>query len=403
MTATRARRCLAIALFVRAALAATSVEAAAPSPSPQAEAAKAQAKAAIDRARAAAKAGDHDAALAGFEEALRLWPSAKLHFNIGVCHHRAMAEHEPGSVPYEQHRAAAVTAYDDYLKAAPHASDAEDVEAMIRALGGTPADDDTQPWTIELVEPDDVPDPPGLDESDDPLARPTPPPESQTTTTTPPATAPRPPPPTGPRGRVGPFLPLISSHPRDLAASTELRPLPALGLGVRGNAFLGQRRLIGLGGELAIALQPTSASTRHRLHVAYLGVLVEARHPLGRRGRFELGGGGVLGFGTQSLVYDGDEPLRCAVGGTRNDEASRRTGLWASTRVTLAALLGPRRNHELSLRLGPGLSAYGAGSSASEDADGQGCADEPSAFEHFGLREGPALVVSVDIGYAPRF
>lgn len=363
---------------------------------------EAKAKAAITRARGAFAAKDYATALQGFEEALRLQPSAKLHFNIGVCHHRSMVDHEPGSAPYEQQRAAAVTAYNHYLEAAPGAPDAEEVAEMIRALGGTPLTDDPEPWTIELVEPDDVPDPPGLDDADDPTdPQVDPPPEEPPSETTTPTPTPAPPP-TGPRGRVGAFLPLVLSNPRELAASDELRPLPTLGLGLRGNGFLGARRRLALGGELAITLQPMSADARHRLHTAYAGVLVEARHALAD-GRFEIGGGGVLGLGTQSLVYAGDTPLRCAAGGSGSQEASRRSGLWASARVTLSALLGPRRNHELSLRLGPGLSAYAAGSRAAEDADGTSCADEPSAFATFGIDEGPALVVSVDIGYAPRF
>jgi len=198
---------------------------------------------------------------------------------------------------------------------------------------------------------------------------------------------------------MGVFVPLVSSNPAQLAGSRELRPLPSLGLGLRGNAFLGHRRRIALGGELAIATQTASARTRHRLGLGWLGVVLEARHPLGR-GRFEIGGGGVVGLGWQTLVYTGDAPLRCASG----REASRRGGLWTGARLIVAALLGARRNHELSLRVGPGLAALAPGSvPASKDAAGVSCEGEPSAFETFGLREGAALSVTVDIGYAPRF
>jgi hypothetical protein len=354
--------------------------------------AEAEAKAASGRAREAARAKDYAAALRHYQEALRLQPSAKLHFNIGVCHHRLMVSHEPGTPAYEAERGAAVTAYNHYLQAAPGASDTDEVAEMIRALGGTPLVDDPEPWTIELVEPDDVPDPPSFDEGRTEAPDHAPPAHAPTTRPASPATT------SFPRGRLGGFIPVVMSNPAELAASDELRPLPTLGLGVRGNAFLGPRRRIALGGELGLGTQPASARTRHRLSTGWVGVLLEIRHPIAD-GRFEIGVGGVVGLGSQSLVYTGDDRLPCAVG----REASRRAGLWAGARLYLAALLGKRRNHELSLRLGPGLGAYAPGSVRASDAAGTSCADEPSAFEAFGLDDGASLSVTVDIGYAPRF
>lgn len=393
-------RCLAVALaIVAGAPSAATARALAPASSEGDEAKRA----AIARAREAARAGDYATALRHYEDALRLQPSAKLHFNIAVCHHRLMVKAPAGSPEHEAQRAAAVSAYNDYLRADPDAADAEEVAELVRALGGTPQTENPEPWTVELVEPDAVPDPPSLydgtastpdasDASDVTDATPEPaeqhPPRSPPSSTEPTL-----------RGRMGGFIPLVSSNPAQLAGSRELRPLPGLGLGVRGNAFLGHRRRIALGGELAIATQTASARTRHRLGLGWLGVVLEARHPLGR-GRFEIGGGGVVGLGWQSLVYTGDAPLRCASG----REASRRGGLWTGARLTLAALLGSRRNHELSLRVGPGLAAFAPGSvPASKDAAGVSCEGEPSAFETFGLRDGAALSVTVDIGYAPRF
>jgi tetratricopeptide (TPR) repeat protein len=408
--ATRAWRCLAVALAIAsgapsAAALAHAPAAAAPAPAPsEGEAAK---RAAITRAREAARAGDYATALRHYEDALRLQPSGKLHFNIAVCHHRLMMAAPAKSPAHEARRAAAVSAYNDYLRADPDAPDAEEVAELVRALGGTPQTENPEPWprpwTVELVEPDAVPDPPSLYDGTATPDGPTIPEGTHATPTGP--AEPHPPRSTTPsavqtlRGRMGGFIPLVSSNPAQLAGSSELRPLPALGLGLRGNAFLGQRRRVALGGEAAIATQTASASARHRMSLGWIGVLVEARHPLGR-GRFEIGGGGVVGLGWQSLVYTGDDRLRCASG----REASRRGGLWTAARLTLAALLGPRRNHELSLRVGPGLAAFAPGSvPASNDAAGVSCEGEPSAFETFGLREGAALSVTVDIGYAPRF
>lgn len=412
MKATRAGRCLAVALAIASgappAAAAAGAHASASASGPAAAAAPAppatststsdEAKrAAITRAREAARAGDYEAALRHYEDALRIQPSAKLQFNIAVCHHRLMMAAPAESPEHEARRAAAVRAYNEYLRADPEAPDAEEVAELVRGLGGTPQTENPEPWTIELVEPEAVPDPPNLWDASGAGTEGT-----GAATSTASGPAPRPTPPSAEqalRGRMGGFIPLVVTSPAQLADSGELRPLPALGLGLRGNGFLGHRRRVALGGEAAIATQTASARARHRLTLGWIGVLVETRHPLGR-GRFEIGGGGVVGIGWQTLVYTGDAPLRCASG----REASRRGGLWTGARLTLAALLGPRRNHELSLRVGPGLAAFAPGSvSATKDAEGMSCEGETSAFERFGLRDGAALSVTVDIGYAPRF
>lgn len=373
--------------------------AAAPSEPAPSEPAPSEAKAELSRARAAARSGDYAAALEHFEQARRLQPAAKLHFNIAVCHHRLLGEHEAGSMPYEHHRAAAVDSYNRYLQAAPKADDAAEVMEVVRALGGTPLSaDDPEPWSIELVEPDSVPDPPGLDEDWDTETTD----EAGTaraTETDAPGRSPTPRPPRGPAGRLGGYVPLTFASPVQLGRSEQMRPYPLLGLGLRGNAFLGPRRAVALGGELSLTTQPISARSRHRVSMGTLGVLVESRHPLGRRGRLELGAGGVVAVATQALIYSGDMRLRCSPA----REASRRNGLWTQARVTFAVLLGPRRNHELSLRLGPGLTAMSTGSTAATGTDGEPCtAADPSAFETLGLDDGAALVVSFDLGYASR-
>lgn len=376
-----------------------------------------RAKAALDRARAATKEGNYEAAIVHYEQAQYHLPSAKLHFNIGVCHHRLLSVYEPGSEIYERHRAGAVASYDRYLQAAPEAADAERVMGMIHALGGTTRNDASEPWTIERVEPDALPDAPGFadDWNDGSPAEPElpaePEPPGDETTDDPPAEdevvddppledPPTPMPrPVGPLGRFGVFIPLTSSSPSQLAASDQLSAAPSLGIGLRGNAFLGPGRRISLGGELSLQPQLVSSQTQHRLSTGTAVIFVEYRHPVGSGGRFEIGGGGMIGMASQALVHDGDNPLPCSDG----REASRRNGLWSGARFYFAALLGPRRNHEISLRAGPGLAAFSGGTPGglmSEDVD---CAMEPTAFETFGLDDGAALVMTFDIGYAPRF
>ncbi|MCH9679814.1 MAG: tetratricopeptide repeat protein [Deltaproteobacteria bacterium] len=373
---------------------------------PAAESATPGAKAALRRALAASRNHDYETALAHFERALSMSPSPKLHFNIGVCHHQLMVEHDPGSTQYQEHQEAAIASYNRYLDSKP--DDAATVEGMIVALGGTPVTQDPEPWTIELVEPGEVPDPPGFDEmwmtggEDPPPGDPQPddpPPEDPTPSEPPPQTSGLPPPPAMLRGRFGGFVPLWVAHPGQLSGSSRARALPVLGLGLRGNAFMGPQRKIALGGEVAVAVQPMDTRTHHRLSIAHLGVVLEVRHPLGTAGRFEVGGGGMIGAGTEALVYSGTNRLRCAV----NREASRRTGLLANARLYLAALLGKRRNHELSLRVGPGLGVFAQGSRAARDADGNSCADGPTPFAAIGLPDGAALAVTFDLGYAPRF
>ncbi len=405
--ATRAWRCLAIALGALGGLGSGSVHALAPAAgdAPAGDQARRAAvddpagdqakRDAVDRAREAARRGDFAAALDHYQQALRLGPTAKLHFNVAVCHHQLMVGHAAGSPDYEAQRRAAVDAYNRYLEAAPDAADANEVAELVRALGGTPSPG-PRAWTIERVEPDVVPDPPSLDESWDDAPAPA---ELDAPT---PAPAPAPAgPPARPlvRGSMGAFVPLSLSNPQRLAQSDALRPLPTLGLGLRGTALLGPHRRVALGGELAAGTQPASARTRHRLGLGWVGVVIEGRHAL-RGGRFEIGGGGVVGLAWQRLVYTGDAPLRCA---TAKREASARAGLVVGSRLSFAALLGERRNHELSLRAGPGLLALAAGSVASQDATGASCAGEPSAFDAFGLPYGAALSVTLDIGYAARF
>ena len=370
-----------------------------------------RAKAALDRARAATREGNYEAAIVHYEQAQYHQPSPKLHFNIGVCHHRLLSVYEPGSELYERHRAGAVASYDQYLKSAPDAEDAETVIGMIHALGGTTKAEDSEPWAIEEVDPDGLPDAPGFaDEwNDDPSAQEEPehpggetghePVEDDTTDDPPPEDPPTPMPrPVGPVGRFGVFIPVMVTSPSQLAAS-DLSSAPSLGLGIRGNAFLGPKRRVSLGGEIALMPQLVSTQTQHRLSTLTGVIFVEYRHPVGPDGRFEVGGGGSVGLGSQALVHDGDNGLPCVA----SREASRRNGLWSSARFYFAALLGPKRNHELSLRVGPGLAAFSGGTPGTGMSDEVDCMAQPTAFETFGLNEGAALVMTFDLGYAPRF
>ena len=369
------------------------------------EDADAIAEAAVAKARQATRDRDYAAAIEHFREAMRHRPTAKLQFNIGVCHHRLMVTQSPGSSAYEEHRGAAVEAYNRYLEAAPGASDTKDVVEMIRALGGTPySAEQTEPWSIDLVEPDEVPAPPSFDEGGLPTVEPPPsdgppdpPPEPL-----PPPTEVRDPnaPLTDPRWGLSFSIPVLMFGPGQLGGSDRLVPAPNLGLAVGGNGFLGSNRALWLGGEIGLTGQPISAADRPRLSLFHAGLVLEYHRSLGKQGRAEIGGGGLLSFASQTLLFSGTPRLRCAVS---EREASRRNGLAAVARVYAAVLMGKRRNHALTFRLGPGIAVLAPGTVARTGPEGEGCENEPSPFQDLGVDEGPSLVLSFDVGYSPRF
>lgn len=383
--------------------ASATASASAPSPSPsEAD----PARQAVRRAREATRAQDYAAAIEHFREALRLRPTAKIHFNIAVCHHRLMMAQAPDTPAYEEHRSAAVDEYNRYLAADPKASDADEVAEMIRALGGTPRSaEPPQPWLIDRVEPDDVPAPPSFDESD-----PGPTPQGPDPTTDDPAPPPVAPPPvaapvaprpdgplTTPRWGLTFSIPSLLINPAQLGRSDRLTAAPTLGVALGGNGFLGTRRRLWLGGETGLSGQPLSAAARPRMSVFHFGLILELHHPL-PGGRWELGGGGMLGFVSQALLFSGTPRLRCAVS---QREASRRNGMLAAARFYAAVLLGRRRNHAITFRLGPGVGVLAPGTVAG--GDDEQCAGEPSPFQDLGVDEGASLVLSLDVGYAPRF
>lgn len=356
---------------------------------------------AVGRGRAAARKGDYTEALGHFERALALAPAPKLHFNIAVCHHRLLGRHGGDAEPYERHRAAAIAAYNAYLEAAPEAPDRSEVAALVTALGGTPWTPSAQPWTIELVEPDDVPDPPPFDGWEDPPAPDDPeddPPDLPCIDDPPgpPVAVPLPPP--SYRGAIGAFVPIGWIAPVALGRSDELVAAPAIGLGLRGYGFVGPRRRLVVGAEAALSAQATSPQKRHRYSHGQFALYLGYRHPLGSAGRVELGVDGVLGVASQALVFRGSPRLRCSEG----PEASRRGGLGSQVRFVASMRLGPKRRHVIAARVGPGLAAFGSGSLAAEGTDGMDCSGEPTAFERFSLPGGAALGVGFDLGYALR-
>jgi hypothetical protein len=179
----------------------------------------------------------------------------------------------------------------------------------------------------------------------------------------------------------------------------EVASLPFLGGLLRGGAFIGKKRRVNLGGELTIAGQPTSTKARHFL-TSVTGVFAaEYGHPIGKKNRIEIGAGGVSGLYFEQLRHNGTTTVTCA---NRSSLPSSRAGFLLAGRFNLVFLLGKNRNHELGLRLTPGLGLPAEGTKGDNDETGVDCGSEADAFKQLQL-DGPELVVTFDIGYAPRF
>lgn len=411
----RARTSPVAGAFVLALLSgAPSAHAGAAPSAPQEDAAAA--RAAVAAGRKAAAAGDFATALARFEEALALRPAPSLHFNIAVCHHNLMLAAAPGTEAYEAYRRAAIEAYGRYLDASPDAEDRASVDATIEELGGRSKTADT-PWVIERIDPDDVPVAPSLRDAPEPVdpvsspaaVGPTPRPPAKGEPADPHASATAPP--SRHVGRIGLFVPVTLANLGQLARGTDdaaaaglpaMRAVPGIGLGLRGAAMLGARRRVAVGGELWATGQPISSRAQPVLVIGTISPTVEYGHPLAR-GRLEIGGGGGLGIMLQTLRYVGDTPPPCSV--SERGALSTRPGALLSGRFSLSALLGPRQNHELSLRISPGIAGFGPGTRAKDDdaATGPLCSERSTPFQSLGLSGRAALVVMIDLGYAPRF
>ncbi|MEO1065593.1 MAG: hypothetical protein AAFZ07_29630, partial [Actinomycetota bacterium] len=167
----------------------------------------------------------------------------------------------------------------------------------------------------------------------------------------------------------------------------------------RGGAFIGQRRRVNLGGELVLSGQPTTTDGEHFVTAASIAFAAEYGHPIGKKKNMEVGGGGVTGFFLETLRHNGTSNTTCPEGG---NAVSTRGGFLLAGRFNFVFLLGKAKKHELGLRLTPGLGLPGAGSTGGNDDDSIDCGGGPTVFEELEL-DGPELVVTFDIGYAPRF
>ena len=382
-----------------AALLATAPEATTPVEDPTEADVRAQAKAAFQRGRAHAREGAYDQAVVAFEEALRLRPTPGLHYNIAVCHHRQLLALESEDAPeYEQHRAAAVQAYNAYLDAAPEASDRYAVAATIQDLHGRPnvidewrvdegeraslelRTDDAQTWTEP--EPETTPE-----------AETTPAPVLGPTRRGPPARTPMRP--GFPHGMLGFGIALDGVSPVAMSGTSGVDSLPALGPVLRGGGYIGDARELLLGAELALSSTPTAARRGHRLTTVQMLVLVEWARALTNDKRLELGVSGTAGIAGQAMAHDGPSPASCPV--RASGIVSTRGGAVLGGRLLLRGLFGDRRQHAVGLRVGPTFAGLGGGSKDSGCIEG-----EPSPFKAYGF-ESAALMIRADVGYAFRW
>jgi tetratricopeptide (TPR) repeat protein len=349
-----------------------------------------EARAAFEAGAKAFGAGDYARALAEFERAMALKPSPKIHYNIGVCHQQLMLEaRDRGEAEAEAiHAAAAVEAYKAYLRELPDAEDRLDVEATIRDLGGTPL---TQFQLKSLPPPRAEAGPTASDEVSTPVADPPPPPKADAAVSEPPPT--RPPSSTEtplPRGRVG--------------ATFGLNGQPQIGfarldgavqgfISLRAGAFVGARRRVYLGGAVLAAGAVETATDKLALQMQAVTLDIEYAQPLGRARRVELAFGGFVAGAREALRIraEGQRPI-CAARPT-GGLLSQRGGAGAGGRVGLHVLLGPRKNHEIGVRLSSAILGFGTGTAAA--------ACEPP-FAQFDVPRA-RWILFVDSGYAFRF
>ncbi len=373
--------------------------------------ARVQAAAAVTRARALAADADYAAAIVAFEEALLLRPSAGLHYNIAVCHHRLLLSAPEDSPSHETHRAAAVAAYNAYLDAAPDAEDRYAVAATIQDLRGRPNVIDE--WRIDDADPQRA----ALEfRSDEPAPAAAPPdaqkaPAAQAPTDAPPSTGPPLPPPRSDAPAVTPMRPgfphgmlglgfSVEGHaPAAISSTAGVESLPTLGPVFRGGGYLGDAREFLFGAELAYATQPTDASRGHRLSTFQMLLLTEWSRALRPASHLELGVGATLGLAGQTLRHAGPSPATCPV--RPSGIVSTRGGAVLGGRFLLGVLLGTNRRHALTMRAGPTIAGMGGGTLDSDSSPD--CVPSGQApFAEYGM-DSATLLIRADLGYAIRW
>lgn len=369
---------------------------AAPATTPD-DPAKAAARKAAEAGAAAFAVGDFAGALARFEEAMALRPNPKLHYNLGVCHQRltreAAARGDQGAEA--RHAAAAIDAFNAYLRDNPDAADRVAVETLVQDLGGTPS---TRPRLRDPLAPLPVA-PTPASTSPGPLPKPYEPPDATAEPPSAPITPPAPIPPTAP----APEPPLPRGY---LGAATGLVAQPGLvdtpnldgayqGMFlVRGGARLGKRRGLELGAQIWLALPGQTDVTRLALSTQALILDVGHAVRLGPNRRLELPLGLELGLAREGLRVRTGQPLPACAAHTSGTLVSARPGGMAGGRLGLAVLVGPRRNHEIGMHIHLAFLGFGPGSAATS------CDERP--FAAAGVAR-TRLVLSTSLGYAFRF
>lgn len=393
------------ALALLLALAPALARATPPPPSPSEAAAKAEAVRAVASASAAFAAGDITGALAHFEAAMRLRPSTKLHYNIGVCHQRLTREAAArGDAAAEsRHASAAIEAFNAYLRANPDAKDRVPVEDLVRQLGGTPA---TQAQLRDPLAPRiDPPEPDRVDPGPDQPARSDAPPgEPDRVDARPlpgepdrivPSPPPDPPAAIAPRGYFGVDLGLVTQP--QLLANTGLDGAYQGLVAIRGGARLGPRRRIELGADLGLALPGQTRATNLALSAQRLVIDLGHAIPLGRHRRLELALGGLVGVVREALRVRAGQALPACATGTAGTLVSARAGGVVGGRVGFAVLVGARRNHELGMHITLAFHGFGPGGAAATPAQ---CDERPFAAQSVPRAR---FVITGALGYALRF
>lgn len=341
---------------------------------------KALAKAAVKQAATAFSEGDYAAALAGFDRAMQLRPSPKLHYNIAVCHFYLM-QATADETKAAFHKTRAIEAYQAYLEQRPDAADRQEVEEALDSLGAKP-----KPVGLREIDPDAFA---AQDEETDVEQVEAPPP--LTATQAPSRFLPQP-----KKIRIQASLYLgvtpqqwsLETIGGNVLLSGEVR-FSGL-VGKKRNGIVGATAGFGFGNDRGrTALLPT---------FGYLGFEGGWGITVGKRLRFEFTG--LAAAARQSIrVPPGvDAPETCSLrGGEGEALVGARWGGLLALRPTIGVFVDRRQHHEVNYQVMPALGLWSPGPSA-DDCDG-------GQSPHQALDAGQTALFNIfaGFGYVARF
>jgi len=341
-------------------------------------------------------------ALLSFEAAKALRYSPKLDFNIAVLHEKLL-ERAADVTSRNFHAAQAIAAYRGYVEALPDASDRDDVEARIEALG--------RPLPVVLETKAGEPELRGAEGVDvGPPEGPVPPTESRSGETAPPGT--------DAVDDADPVAPAEHAHarPETWNGTGFLHVTPMLGvapqlldaggteaagtllLEIGGGATLGRRDLFAVGGALGGVFGGAAKQDTLGYTSFHLGATVGVSGIVTKTDRLLLDAHVLAALSRQALRTRNDAiATGCSEAGDPNQPVAARLGFRTGARLTLGVLLGERRRHAITWSIYPAVGVYGRGASG-----GAACDPDTDGFAAAGIDERAVIDIWSGFGYGLR-